>query len=682
VTTNSFAGLGLAEPLLRALDGENYTEPTEIQRRAIPELLQGRDLLGIAQTGTGKTAAFALPIIQLVAGDRDPSLNRKKAHGKVPSVLVLLPTRELAVQVAGRFAAYGRHYGLRCGVIVGGVSAHSQRRTLKIGVDVIVATPGRMLDHIQNRDVRLDQVTHLVLDEADRMLDMGFIRDVRKIIAALPKTRQNLLFSATMPPDVETLARDILHDPLKIEIAPEMPSAERIEQFLVRVPRERKRSALLELLAKPDWTRVIVFTRTKHGANRVAKQLSDAGVEADSIHGNKAQNARQAALKRFSSGGVRVLVATDIAARGIDVRDISHVVNFELPNEPETYVHRIGRTARAGAEGIAVSLCDSSENQHLKKIERLTGVRMTPLAIDGIADAPKSGDWSPVADDEPAEERRSGRTDGRGKRQRPQEARNGERREKPRHGASEERREKPRSRRPDGEKPAREAAERPARDDFKRRETREGYDRREAREETDRREPRGDFKRREPREGFERLESRGEGQPRGDRRNDRPREDRPRNDRPRADRSEGRDHAKPQRASDRDTRRERDDRTARAPREDRGDKRPFKAPRPANDDRSDRPQRAKHDRPRNEAADGNAPRKRGGGSESGHVKWFNVEKGYGFIVPDNGGGDVFVHASALESAGIREPKEGLRVGYRLERKGRDGKMSASNLRVA
>ncbi len=641
VTISSFADLGLAEPLLRALEGENYTEPTEIQQSAIPELLTGRDLLGIAQTGTGKTAAFALPIIQLTMADRDPALNRKKAVGKVPSVLVLLPTRELAVQVAGRFAAYGRHYGLRCGVIVGGVSAHSQRRNLKIGVDVIVATPGRMLDHIQNRDVRLDKVTHLVLDEADRMLDMGFIRDVRKIIAALPKTRQNLLFSATMPPDVETLARDILHNPLKIEIAPEAPSAERIEQFLVRVPRERKRSALLELLAKPDWTRVIVFTRTKHGANRVAKQLTDAGVEADAIHGNKAQNARQAALKRFSTGDVRVLVATDIAARGIDVRDISHVVNFELPNEPETYVHRIGRTARAGAEGIAVSLCDSSENQHLKKIERLTGVRMTPLAVAGVADAPDGGAWTPVDDD--AEDERP--------RRRPAHQDRGQQDRKRTDGKRADGKRAPNGR---GEAKTHRDDARPARADA-----------------------------RKPRPDARRQQSDRPVRDEGDRQ---PRENDGRNT-PAQARADG--ERKPFRKADRENRS--DDRNP--PQGERGEKRPFKTPRPANDERGERPRREAGDRRKPEAADGNAPRTRGGnggrndggngaGTESGRVKWYNAQKGYGFIEPDNGGRDIFLHASALESSGIPEPKEGLRVGYRVERNGRDGKMCAANLRVA
>jgi len=379
MTTHTFSSLGVAEPLCRALAAENYTHPTPIQARAIPLLLEGRDLLGIAQTGTGKTAAFALPILQHLA---KPQLT---VAPRGVRALILAPTRELAVQIGESFATYGRHTGLRHAVILGGVSQFAQVKALARGVDILVATPGRLLDLAQQRHVRFDQVSHFVLDEGDRMLDMGFIRDVRKIVALLPKKRQSLLFSATMPSDVEKLAHDMLKNPERVEVTPQKVTVDLIDQRVHFVATAEKKRFLVDLLADPAMSRVIVFTRTKHHANRVSDHLESAGVAADAIHGNKSQNARQRALERFKSGEVRVLVATDIAARGIDVDGVTHVVNFELPNEPESYVHRIGRTARAGAGGIAVSLVDSSEQGFLRDIEKLT---RKPIAVVGTRPAP------------------------------------------------------------------------------------------------------------------------------------------------------------------------------------------------------------------------------------------------------------------------------------------------------
>jgi len=379
MTTHTFSSLGVAEPLCRALAAENYTHPTPIQARAIPLLLEGRDLLGIAQTGTGKTAAFALPILQHLA---KPQLT---VAPRGVRALILAPTRELAVQIGESFATYGRHTGLRHAVILGGVSQFAQVKALARGVDILVATPGRLLDLAQQRHVRFDQVSHFVLDEGDRMLDMGFIRDVRKIVALLPKKRQSLLFSATMPSDVEKLAHDMLKNPERVEVTPQKVTVDLIDQRVHFVATAEKKRFLVDLLADPAMSRVIVFTRTKHHANRVSDHLDSAGVAADAIHGNKSQNARQRALERFKSGEVRVLVATDIAARGIDVDGVTHVVNFELPNEPESYVHRIGRTARAGAGGIAVSLVDSSEQGFLRDIEKLT---RKPIAVVGTRPAP------------------------------------------------------------------------------------------------------------------------------------------------------------------------------------------------------------------------------------------------------------------------------------------------------
>lgn len=376
--TTTFADLGVSEPLRRVLLAENYSTPTPIQAQAIPVLLAGKDILGIAQTGTGKTAAFALPLLQRLA-ERQANLVSRSAQ-----VLILAPTRELAIQIGDSLKSYGRHLGLRHAVILGGVGANPQIKAMARGVHFLVATPGRLLDLVSQRHIRLDQVLHLVLDEADRMLDMGFVRDVRKIVAALPKTRQSLLFSATMPNDVARLAGEILHNAVRIEVSPKTLTADRIEQRVYHVNAADKRDLLARLLQAQDLSRVIVFTRTKHGANRVAKQLGQVGIEAEAIHGNKSQSARQRALAKFRSGEARVLVATDIAARGIDVDDVSHVINFELPNEPESYVHRIGRTARAGAGGVALSFCDPSERAYLRDIEKLTK-RTVPVANDDIA---------------------------------------------------------------------------------------------------------------------------------------------------------------------------------------------------------------------------------------------------------------------------------------------------------
>jgi len=338
-------------------------------------LLAGKDLLGVAQTGTGKTAAFALPILQQLAAARHERAGRGAARA-----LILAPTRELAIQIGDALRTYGRHLGLRHTVVVGGVPQRAQVRALSRGIDILVATPGRLLDLVNQGHVRLKSASFLVLDEADRMLDMGFIRDVRKIIAALPRERQSLLFSATMPANVASLAAEILRDPARIEISPKTVTVDKVEQHIYFVDAARKRSLLAELLRDPALARVIVFTRTKHRANKVSEQLSKIGISTEALHGNKTQGARQRALARFRSGNARVLVATDIAARGIDVDGITHVINFELPNEPESYVHRIGRTARAGAAGIALSFCDSSERSHLRGIERLT---KRPMVVAG-----------------------------------------------------------------------------------------------------------------------------------------------------------------------------------------------------------------------------------------------------------------------------------------------------------
>ena len=383
MTVSNFSALGIVEPLMRALSDAGYVDPTPIQLQAIPALLEGRDLLGLAQTGTGKTAAFTLPILQrLMTG-------HELRRPKTARALILAPTRELAIQIHDSVRAYGRHLHLRSTVVVGGIAQSPQVKALAAGVDILVATPGRLLDHMSQGNVRLDQVSHLVLDEADRMLDMGFIRDIRKIVAALPKKRHSMMFSATMPADVEALGQFILHQPVRIDLSPKKRTAENIDQRVYFVPAADKRALLASMLKDRAFGRVLVFTRTKHVANRVAEYLDKNGFAADAIHGNKSQSARQKALARFKSGEARVLVATDIAARGIDVDDITHVVNYELPNEPESYIHRIGRTARAGAAGIAIAFCDPSENEYLRDIERLTRIPLT--VVQGVQgpDAPK-----------------------------------------------------------------------------------------------------------------------------------------------------------------------------------------------------------------------------------------------------------------------------------------------------
>jgi ATP-dependent RNA helicase RhlE len=363
--TPTFDTLGLAEPILRALKAESYLTPTPIQVQAIPILTEGKDLLGVAETGTGKTAAFALPLLHRL------SLNTEPRTPSAPRALILAPTRELAGQIAERVNAYGRQLNLRSAVIFGGVGQGAQVKALRAGVDILIATPGRLLDLCSQRLVRLDKVSILVLDEADRMLDMGFIHDVRKIVGFCRKDRQTLLFSATMPPTIAKLAHDILDNPVRVDISPVKVSVERIEQKVYFVSANDKRTVLTDLVNDKATGQAIVFTRTKRGADRVCKHLAQAGVSTVALHGNKAQNARVRALDGFRSGRVRVLVATDIAARGIDVPGISHVINYELPNEPESYVHRIGRTARAGAQGVALSLCDPSERAYLRAIEKL-----------------------------------------------------------------------------------------------------------------------------------------------------------------------------------------------------------------------------------------------------------------------------------------------------------------------
>jgi ATP-dependent RNA helicase RhlE len=380
VTDVTFASLGLAEPILKALAAEGYHQPTPIQARSIPLLLEGKDLLGIAQTGTGKTAAFALPILQALSARREAPLP------KSPRVLVLAPTRELALQIWQSFETYGRNLRLTSTVVFGGVGHGNQIKTLRNGVDVLVATPGRLLDLAGEGHLRLHRATHVVLDEADRMFDMGFIRDVRKIVEMLPKVRQTLLFSATMPPEIRSLANAILKDPVRVEIAAKQVTVDRVEQYVYFVEQNDKRALLAKLLADEALSRVIIFTRTKHRANRVADQLDAAGMRTAAIHGNKSQNARQRALEDFRNGKARILVATDIAARGIDVDGVTHVINFELPNEPESYVHRIGRTARAGSAGIAWSFCARDERPFLRDIERLT---RKPLTVAEIGPLPK-----------------------------------------------------------------------------------------------------------------------------------------------------------------------------------------------------------------------------------------------------------------------------------------------------
>ncbi len=364
-TNTTFASLKLAAPLLRALVDKAYAHPSPIQAKAIPPLLEGRDLIGCAQTGTGKTAAFALPILQRLAARPQPNSPRR------PRALILTPTRELAAQIDDNIALYGRHLSLRHTVIFGGVGEQPQIRALAAGVEIVVATPGRLLDLMERGFVTLDRIETFVLDEADRMLDMGFVPDVKRIIARLPARRQSLLFSATMPESIGEIASRLLHDPVRVDVAPAATTVDCVEQRVCHVQRSDKHRLLVHTLNQHPGELVLVFSRTKHGANRIADNLDRDGIQAAAIHGNKSQGARQRALEDFRAGRTRVLVATDIAARGIDVKGIALVVNFDIPEEPEAYVHRIGRTARMGAKGLAFSFCDPSEHASWRDIQRL-----------------------------------------------------------------------------------------------------------------------------------------------------------------------------------------------------------------------------------------------------------------------------------------------------------------------
>lgn len=371
-----FKELNLIEPLLKALSAEGYTHPTPIQEKAIPVVLQKKDLLGCAQTGTGKTAAFALPMLQLLQEKQVPKNTRRNIRA-----LILTPTRELAIQIRESFEAYGKFTGIRQTVIFGGVSQGKQVEDLNKGVDVLIATPGRLLDLVSQRIINLQNIELFVLDEADRMLDMGFVNDVKKIIAKIPVKRQTLFFSATMPPEISQLANTILTNPVRVEVTPVSSTAEKITQAIYSVEKKNKPNLLIHLLQDKSIENVLVFTKTKHGADKLVKILAKANIVAEAIHGNKSQNARQRALTNFKSGDLRVLVATDIAARGIDVDELKNVINYELPNIPETYVHRIGRTGRAGASGTAWSFCDEEERPFLNDILKLTQQEI-PLVED------------------------------------------------------------------------------------------------------------------------------------------------------------------------------------------------------------------------------------------------------------------------------------------------------------
>jgi ATP-dependent RNA helicase RhlE len=385
---SNFKSLHLIDPLLNALDAEGYTEPTPIQSQAIPHVLKGRDLLACAQTGTGKTAAFALPILQLLSEHSPAAKSRSKIR-----TLILTPTRELAAQIGESFKSYGRNLDIYGTVIFGGVGQGSQVSAIKRGVDILVATPGRLLDLVEQKLISLDSLEIFVLDEADRMLDMGFINDVKRVIKLIPKKRQTLFFSATMPRDILHLANDILTDPVKVEVTPVATTAEKISQAVYFVEGLDTKRLLLEHIFKDkSVSMALVFTRTKHGADRVSRFLNSIGVPTESIHGNKSQNNRVRALDNFKKGKIRCLVATDIAARGIDIDGVSHVINFEFPNVPETYVHRIGRTARAGAEGISLSFCDQEEREYLRDVEKLTRQKIPVIAdhpfVSGVYIAP------------------------------------------------------------------------------------------------------------------------------------------------------------------------------------------------------------------------------------------------------------------------------------------------------
>lgn len=370
-----FKDLNIIEPILRALNEANYEVATPIQEKSIPALLEGKDMLGCAQTGTGKTAAFALPIVQNVFN------SKKQIKGPKPiQALILAPTRELAIQIQENISVYSKYVGVKNTVVFGGVSKFPQIKALKYGVDILIATPGRLIDLVNQKYIKLNNIKYLVLDEADRMLDMGMIEDVKRIISMLPKERQNLLFSATMPKEVEKLVDNILNDPVKVEVTPVSSTVDIINQGLYFVDKKHKRTMLIRLLEDNNIKSALVFTRTKRAADIVTKDLTKANISAKAIHGDKSQNARQRALNKFKDGSIKVLVATDIAARGIDITELSHVVNFDMPEEPETYVHRIGRTGRAGHEGTAISLCDEESRHHLMRIEKLINKRIPVIA--------------------------------------------------------------------------------------------------------------------------------------------------------------------------------------------------------------------------------------------------------------------------------------------------------------
>lgn len=383
----SFEKLKIIEPILKALKNEGYSNPTPIQEQSIPVILQRKDLFGCAQTGTGKTAAFAIPVLQLLHEHKQSAKQPHSIKG-----LVLTPTRELAMQIQESFEAYGKFTGLRQTVIFGGVSQWTQINALRKGVDILVATPGRLLDLINQNVVKLGDVKLLVLDEADRMLDMGFVNDVKKIIAKTPRQKQTLFFSATMAPVIRKLADSLLIDPVKVEVTPVATTAETVKQAICYVEKKNKPALLLHLLTNTNIPMALVFTRTKHGADRVAKELNRSGIRSEAIHGNKSQQARQKALNQFRYKQIKVLVATDIAARGIDIDELSHVINYELPNVPETYVHRIGRTGRAGAHGIAISLCDAEEKAYLKDIQKLISCTIPVENEHPFKDTPNNAD--------------------------------------------------------------------------------------------------------------------------------------------------------------------------------------------------------------------------------------------------------------------------------------------------
>ena len=398
-----FESLNLCQPLLKALDEIGYVTPTPIQEQAIPLLIEGNDMLGCAQTGTGKTAAFSLPILDAMA--EDPWSGKPQIR-----VLMLCPTRELASQIRDNIEEYARHLDIRSMVMFGGVSQRPQVKLLRQGVDILIATPGRLLDLIGQGHVNLSYVQFLVLDEADRMLDMGFIRDIRKILALIPEDRQSLLFSATMPSSIVELSRDMLYEPVRVEVSPESSTVEAIEQSLMFVMKKDKRDLLTHLIRDENPEKVLVFSRTKHGCNRIVKQLAQDEIEALAIHGNKSQGAREKALGRFRDGSLQVLVATDVASRGIDVSDISHVINLDLPNESEVYVHRIGRTGRAGQGGIAIAFCDENEGEYLRGIEK-TIRQEIPVDEDHPYHSEKAK--SRKGEKAPKKQQRGGRSGGR-----------------------------------------------------------------------------------------------------------------------------------------------------------------------------------------------------------------------------------------------------------------------------